>query len=33
MTEASVNLAEDTELQLMVEAGFYAVFLGRDPRH
>ncbi|MFS8839333.1 B12-binding domain-containing radical SAM protein [Synechococcus sp. R6-5] len=29
MTEASVNLAEDEELmRLMVEAGFYAVFLG-----
>jgi len=32
MTEASVNLAEDTELlQLMVEAGFYAVFLAKTP--
>lgn len=29
LTEASVNLAEDTELMaLMVKAGFYAVFLG-----
>lgn len=29
ITEASVNLAEDAELmQLMVQAGFYAVFLG-----
>jgi radical SAM superfamily enzyme YgiQ (UPF0313 family) len=29
ITEASINLAEDQELlQLMVEAGFYAVFLG-----
>lgn len=29
MTEASINLAEDEELlQLMQEAGFYAVFLG-----
>jgi radical SAM superfamily enzyme YgiQ (UPF0313 family) len=29
LTEASVNLAEDTELmELMIQAGFYAVFLG-----
>ena len=29
MTEASVNLAKDREmLDLMVEAGFYAVFFG-----